>query len=173
LIAVISTSCRLASAALFSESGGLLEARQKEAPRAASQAIFEMLAEWPGLTGVVADAGPGSFTGVKTGVTAAKTLAWAQGLRAGLISSFDLIAPDADAAVLIRRGVWIARHGGAIGQHEEAPEGCAQGEPLAERAADAWSRIEWMEPMSMTPRYLLEPSISLAKKPLIMGPDSA
>ncbi len=42
------------------------------------------------LVGVVV--GPGSFTGLRVGVTAAKVLAWASGCRLVGISSFDLLA---------------------------------------------------------------------------------
>jgi tRNA threonylcarbamoyladenosine biosynthesis protein TsaB len=58
-------------------------------------------AGWPpreaDLVGVVV--GPGSFTGLRVGVTAAKMLAWASGCQLVGISSFALLAGEADAWV--------------------------------------------------------------------------
>lgn len=51
------------------------------------------------LVGVVV--GPGSFTGLRVGVTAAKVLAWASGCRLVGISAFDLLAH--------RCGSWVQR----------------------------------------------------------------
>lgn len=44
------------------------------------------------LTGVVVDRGPGSFTGVRVGVTCAKTLAYALGIPVAGVLSLDLLA---------------------------------------------------------------------------------
>jgi hypothetical protein len=174
LIALISTSGPLVSAALFTPEGRLAESASQEAPRAASGAALTMLEPWlHRLSGLAADAGPGSFTGVKVAATITQTLAWARGLRAGRISTFDLIAPQGDAAVMIRRGVWIARIGGRVQQLDERPDGVPEGPPLAARAGEAWTAIQWMEPAAITPDYRLEPSVSQAKRALIMGAGEA
>jgi tRNA threonylcarbamoyladenosine biosynthesis protein TsaB len=51
-----------------------------------------------GLHHLVVDVGPGSFTGVRVGVTVAKSLAWALGLEVTAVSSLDLLASCAPAS---------------------------------------------------------------------------
>ena len=49
------------------------------------------------LTGVAVNLGPGSFTGLRVGVAAAQTLAWAAKIPAVGIGLFDLLAAASDA----------------------------------------------------------------------------
>jgi tRNA threonylcarbamoyladenosine biosynthesis protein TsaB len=149
----------------------------------ASQAGLELMQELLAgrslseVTTFAADVGPGSFTGVKVGVTLAKTLAWTQNCSCGAVSSFDLIAPGGSAAVPIRRGVVLRRDFGteaSLVTDAEALEVAGYGLgrtletfPLAERMR--FSDLRMVSPEAFVPEYLVEPSISVAKKPLIMG----
>jgi tRNA threonylcarbamoyladenosine biosynthesis protein TsaB len=84
---LISTSSPLVSVAVF-EDASVLHVLSEEAPMRASGTALRLLEEV--LEGIgkeavevwAADLGPGSFTGVKVGVTLAKTLAYAMGKRA-------------------------------------------------------------------------------------------
>lgn len=124
-----------------------------------------------------ADVGPGSFTGVKVGVTLAKTLAWSQQAQCGAVSAFDLIAFDAPAAIPIRRGVVLRRDPGSAPELVSDEEGLsAKGYGLG-RSQDHYPLAETMRlidlkvvsPHDLLPDYQVEPSISQPKKPLIMG----
>ncbi len=48
---------------------------------------------------VAVSAGPGSFTGLRVGITCAKTLAWALGWRAVPVPSLEVLAQNVDPAV--------------------------------------------------------------------------
>ena len=50
------------------------------------------------LDGIVVDVGPGSFTGVRVGVTTAKTLAWAANVPLHAVDSLRMLAVSTDAA---------------------------------------------------------------------------
>ncbi len=80
------------------------------------------------LTTLVVDVGPGSFTGVRVGVTVAKTLAWTLGLEVRAVNSLDLLAAcaPADGAVLAVRDA-----GRGTVYHRRAAPG---GEPILGRS---------------------------------------
>lgn len=94
-----------------------------------------------GLTAVAVDVGPGSFTGVRVGVTTAKTLAWSLELPAVGILSLDVLARAAPASGPLlalrdagRRRVYAARYEG--GRRVTAPARLDPGQlpPLAQGA---------------------------------------
>lgn len=175
MILAVSTTSPLASAAIFTTDGELLDHAERHAPRNASQAIAELATEWlarSDLTGFVADLGPGSFTGTKVGVVLAKTWAWATGLKCGGISSFDLIAPTGLRCVPSRKGeffvpgpagieVVLGWPESAIGYGDEHTE-----YPRAARLAQVWDRIAWSSALELKPEYALPPSISQPNRPL-------
>ena len=96
----IDTSTAKAVLALDTE-GGIIE-RVFE-PLATQRVIFAELANLldpetlPLLEGIVIGLGPGSFTGLKIGVIAAKTLAWSREIPIVGVSSMDAVAAGTDA----------------------------------------------------------------------------
>ena len=72
-------------------------------PLATQRVIFAELANLldpetlPLLEGIVVGLGPGSFTGLKIGVIAAKTLAWSREIPIVGVSSMDAVAAGTDA----------------------------------------------------------------------------
>ena len=91
----IDTSTRRAILAL-EEDGRLIERRFE--PRATQKAIFSELAGMldpdtlAGLEKIIVGLGPGSFTGVKIGVMAAKALAWSRAVPILGVGSLDAVA---------------------------------------------------------------------------------
>lgn len=143
---------------------------QKIAPQRASGAVFQLLEEIGDLGDIEAygaDVGPGSFTGVKVGVTIAKMLAFARGKKVAAFSAFDLISAER-AGVPSRKGNYLlkgaseevlaAELSGAIGY---GPDFAEQNYPLAAHAAGL--PFELIEPEQLVPNYVLEPSISKPK----------
>jgi len=171
VILSISTSSPVVSLAFIYE-GKVLIAREEHAPRAASRAILVMLEsmmqerglEQGHITGVVSDVGPGSFTGVKVGVMAAKTLAFARGLRCGGIDAFSLVSRDETVAIGSRKGEWILKDGSLV---NAVPEGAMTTPPHAGNLLHVMDRIIWEDPVTMVPRYMLEPSISTPKQEIL------
>lgn len=167
MILVVSASSARASAAIFQD-GVLLGAERRDAPRAGGQALAEFLPrlvpDRKVLTMVAADVGPGSFTGVKVGVTFAKTLAWALSIPAAAVSAFDLIAPE--LCIPARRDEVFVRtaNGIEIVPAEGAPE---PGQPDA--AVCDVAKLEPIKPELLLPDYVLPPSISKPKSALKMG----
>lgn len=178
MIAVFSTSSPIASVALF-EGERLLAADHREAQGKAGAAclwMLEMLLSAQGgtlreLTGFVADVGPGGFSGTRVGVTLAKTLGFAKGVKVAGVDAFDLITSAAAVAVPVRRGTYLVREPGRAASLTMGVEGSvgygpafeSPTFPLAERAIP--SRLVWIEPEALLPVYLVEPSISTPKKP--------
>lgn len=185
MILLFSTSSPLASAALFSAEGDLIWAESRLAPRQASAACLDMISqvELAQVKIFAADVGPGSFTGVKVGVTLAKTLAWAAQASCMGVSAFDLISRSEPACIAIRRGVVLRRDPGQDARQVEDDEaqsvqgygvdGAIEKHPEAARAAGWIAELKTVTPYELSPEYLIEPSISQPKRPLILrGPDA-
>jgi tRNA threonylcarbamoyladenosine biosynthesis protein TsaB len=122
-----------------------------------------------------ADLGPGSFTGVKVAVTIAKTLAYALGKPAAGTASFDLIDPAGVVVMPSKRGEFFIRQPGEepVRSHSLpagpftgfGPEVESPVYPEAFRFSAVLDRLHPVEPERLVPNYLIEPSISVPKKP--------
>lgn len=183
-VAVLSTSSPQVAVAIL-DGKTVLSFGAELAPMQAEAALFRVLAlaleeaalELPQVEGFIADIGPGSFTGVRVGVTVAKTLAWAQGVTVAGIASFDLIA-DGAVAVPSRREMYLLREApGAlpreVREEEFEVEAVAgYGSALAEqrypdprRASLYLEALTWLPPEELLPWYVLEPGTSRPKTP--------
>lgn len=181
---LISTSSPIVGVAIFRDDE-LLDSSSGEAPRRASGATIAALRSvletakilLSSVDMFVADLGPGSFTGVKVGVTMAKTIAFAEGKMAAGFSAFDMISRHSAAAIPSRKGLYLFRE--PQGAPTEIPEtdtrlkdalgyGNAFAEqvfPSVERGGELFDLIAPVSPMELVPQYVLEPSISQPKKP--------
>lgn len=169
MILAVSTSHSVSSVALI-DGEEIVKSDQRHAPRAASAACLDMLTAFD-LSGVdegfVADIGPGSFTGIKVGVTMVKMFAWLRGLPVAGVSSFDLISLDGPAKVSAKKGeYWIRRPGEAATLvADSSMDPTALPPPLAERTVHVVGRLVWIAPELLVPDYHAEPSISQPNRP--------
>ena len=178
MIAAFSTSSPWTSVSVMRETGEVVWSDQRHAPGKSSGACMEMLeASGVPLEEVrvfAADVGPGSFTGVRVGVVLAKTLAWCFGVRCAGADAFDLIDPSELVALPSKKGEYFLREPGSAPERTEVlPEGVlgygfegGSCPPHSERFSKLLSGLVTVAPMQFIPAYLIEPSISQAKKPL-------
>ena len=177
MILAFSTSSPLARVALISDRGEIVAEGERLAPRKASEACLEILETiegWRSATIFAADLGPGSFTGVRVGVTLAKTLAFAAGACCAGVSSFDLIDAQGPVIVPSRKGEAFLRIPGEspIRIAEAPPEASGYGEwregqelyPHARRFALLVDDLKRVEPEALLPEYVLPPSITPPKR---------
>lgn len=178
-----STSSPWASVAVIATNGDLLWHGSKLAPQAASGACLKLLDQMLAETGLTleaarlfaADIGPGSFTGVRVGVTLAKTFGFLYGCSVAGASSFDLISVDRVVALPSKKAEFFVRHVGARALRcGELPLGDYVGygpgiEPQSFPDAQYFKRVidalEPEDPFAFAPAYLIEPSISIPKRP--------
>lgn len=177
-----STSSPWASVAAFASDGAVIWSGIERAPQAASGAIFRLLTQLEVDRGLrpssfnvfAADIGPGSFTGVRVGVVLAKTFAFLQQGQVVGATAFDLINPTGTAVLPSKRGEYFIRLVGETPfRTTELPgEGLGYGgamapetPPDAARFASLLPELTPSDPMTFLPDYLIEPSISLPKKP--------
>lgn len=169
--------------AILEPSGSLVWAGREEAPQAASGACLRLLRTGLGVSGLelehatlfAADLGPGSFTGVRVGVTLAKALAYATGAQAAGADAFDLIDPEGTVVLPSKRGEWFIRRRGEPPERSIVlPSGRFLGfgmggeietYPDASRFAAIASGLSPVAPEMLMPRYLIEPSISKPRTP--------
>lgn len=107
----------------------------------AAQALLAAAGLGPRELGtVLVDVGPGSFTGVRLGVTLAKTLSFATSARLLALTSLDALAaaapPDAPVLALVEagRGTWYGARYGPVDATGHRP----QVTPPGRRVADGW-----------------------------------
>lgn len=96
---VIETATAACSVALI-EGGAVIAERHEEVGRGHAERLIPMIAELPdgGRAGrILVDCGPGSFTGIRVGIAAARGLALGWGAEALGFSSLPLIAAAAFA----------------------------------------------------------------------------
>lgn len=178
----ISTSSPRAAAAIILSGGQFVKEWSAEANgRAGAIALSfirdcEHLIESEGLTlcGLIADVGPGSFTGMRVGITMAKAMALGKSLKLAGISAFDLIGSGEMVAISSRKGSWACRKGREeVFTAEACPEGWSgwgrgldQCEyPSFRRSAEWWHRLKASDPVSLLPEYFGEPLVSQPKTP--------
>lgn len=121
----------------------------------------------------VADLGPGSFIGVRVGVTLAKTFAFALGAKAAGASSFDLIDPDKPVALPSKKNEFFVREPGRVPYRTaQLPEnlevvgygfGGQERYPKPDAFASLLAGLQAVRPEELLPAYLIEPSISVPK----------
>ena len=178
----------MASLALLSDDGAILFAGQSESNRNAAGTCLRILGRGLAEAGrtlsdiafIVADIGPGSFIGVRVGVTIAKTMAFALGVPVAGVTSFDLIDSAGTAVVPSKRGEYFVRPSGLPAVRTSI---LPEGEPflgygpeiLQQRYPDAClspsllSGLKKVRPEELLPDYLIEPSISFPKRPYIQA----
>jgi len=183
VILAVSTSSPLISLAVIHSEKGLQWAGSTEAPMAASGACLEMLNQMTQETGLglqdidlfAADIGPGSFTGVRVGVTLMKCFGYLWEKPVAGASSFDLISTESTVVFPSKKGEFFVRRAGeeairtsslpaepfvGFGPGIDAPV-----RPNAVGFVSLMLRIKPMAPMNFVPLYLIEPSISTPKTP--------
>lgn len=177
----VSTSSPIVSVGVGVE-GQWAHVASEEAPRAASGAVAKLTQDlldqlgWrlADIDGFVVDAGPGSFTGTRVGVTFGLLWArWNGGVVAG-VSSFDLIHPEGVVTVPnTRRDAWLRMPGEAPRLVESLPGDTWGYGSVFPPEVVQWpmvGRIElaslaWVAPDSFRLDYLVAPSISVPKRP--------
>lgn len=184
MIFAFSTSSRLASVAVFRPSGETVWSGELDAPQSASSACFRLLESARREAGAavaegslfVADIGPGSFTGVRVGIVLAKTFGFVYGKLCAGIDAFDLVDASGTVFLPLKRGEFFVRRPGSAPETASEPPPGAVGYgfgieqptyPLAVRLGPLLERLVPVSPEELIPRYLIEPSISIPKKPFL------
>lgn len=140
----LDTSTAVMAAAMM-EGHALLEERNERAERNHSVHVVPVMEQLlaasstqPGqLDGIAVGIGPGSYTGIRIAVTAAKTLAWAWDIPVAGVSSLQAIA-------------WGGWHSGLAAKAEAAAEDAAAGAggtPSADQGSTGAAPVHWIVPL--------------------------
>ncbi len=180
MILVLSTSGPVAAVAWFDMDGALRYRGVRESLRNASGAVGDLLAESGRSVReaqtILCDVGPGSFTGVRVGVTMAKVMAAELGCSLFSITAFDLF-DSGSVAIPSKPGKYFLRIDGELQSGASEAEAnnakCRIVEPadwhgILDQLPDR-SRWQTASAESLVPLYVAEPGISQAKQPHIMG----
>jgi len=183
VIVAFSTSSAWSSVAAIDRVSGVIWSGSENAPQGASGACLRLLERMAENSGVrvedaemfVADLGPGSFTGVRVGVTLAKSFGYLFDRPVAGATSFDLIAADRVVVLPSKKGEYFVREPGMTPfRTPELPEmpfiGFGPGiepqtTPSAARFFEILDTLNPVDAMTFVPEYLIEPSISIPKKP--------
>lgn len=121
----IDTSGRACSLALF-EDGTLIAERHEEIGRGHAERVIPWIAQFPGggrADAILVGCGPGSFTGVRVGIAAARALGLGWGVPVHGLGSLGLIAASVEDVELVQ----VAIEGG----HGEVFVQCFSTAPLS------------------------------------------
>ncbi|MEM8841426.1 MAG: tRNA (adenosine(37)-N6)-threonylcarbamoyltransferase complex dimerization subunit type 1 TsaB, partial [Pseudomonadota bacterium] len=149
MILAIDTSTAQCAVALGRD--GAIEIRRELMARGHAEALFPMIdallgGDYEGLTGIAVCTGPGSFTGIRIGVSAARGLALGCGIACVGITRFEALAHAmGDVTVVLdgRAGTLFAQHfvdgiaTGPAGTIAELPAGRVIGDGVPGAPADA------------------------------------
>jgi tRNA threonylcarbamoyladenosine biosynthesis protein TsaB len=168
ILLAVETGGRRGGAAVF-EDGRLVGVRRLSTERrraselaAAVDALFRELDRRPAEVGVVAvSIGPGSFTGLRIGVTFAKTFALATGAKAVAVPSLEVIAHNAPAAADAVAVVLDAKRGqvftGLFGRTDGAARGPGEVRPDSAASSEGGARSDGGPGIPVRPRQKLRP----------------
>ncbi|GAS80130.1 inactive metal-dependent protease-like protein, molecular chaperone [Paenibacillus amylolyticus] len=140
----LDTSTAVMAAAMM-EDHALLEERNERAERNHSVHVVPVMEQLlaasstqPGqLDGIAVGVGPGSYTGIRIAVTAAKTLAWAWDIPVAGVSSLQALA-------------WGGWHSGLAAKAEAAAEDAAAGAggtSSADQGSTGAAPVHWIVPL--------------------------
>lgn len=114
LTLVIETATAACSVALLRD-GAVVAERHEDVGRGHAERLIPMIAELPGggrADRILVDCGPGSFTGIRVGIAAARGLALGWGAEAAGFSSLPLVAAAALAADPVLDDLAVVLEGG-------------------------------------------------------------
>jgi tRNA threonylcarbamoyladenosine biosynthesis protein TsaB len=138
IVLAFDTTSRRGSIALL-RAGELLESRWIEAPDGFGSRLFSEIRETLGRHGLAVDeidgfaaaAGPGSFTGIRIGLTAIKAMAEVSGKQVAGVSNLEALAELGEG--LFRAPVMDARRGQVYAAVYDE-----EGQPIVDEAATNW-----------------------------------
>lgn len=165
---IIETATAACSVALV-EAGSVIAAAHQEVGRGHAERLLPMIAELPGggrAESILVDCGPGSFTGVRVGLAAARGLALGWGSAISGYSSLPLIAAAtfAENADLAALAVVIeGGHGEVFMQAFSSPPFAADAPMRSVLPADALAALGGRMPVGSGVRHLvaLDPALTV------------